>query len=411
MVEARKTGRSGATGPASGFSADARVAGGRLIAVVLVLSAVFVLALANAHAGKIFAFPDDIAAAGKEDLVAFWRASRMALAGAAADAYDPARFQEALPDSARELLFLNPPHFFLLIWPLAAFSYGSVKAFWMLASAGALAGIALALWRSWPPRAYLALALIFSPAAYASTLVLQTGPFIALGLLAALLCARDRPILAGLLLALLTVKPQYLLLAPVFLAARGEWRAMIWAGVFTAALVALSAAAFGLESWGAFFASLGDVHAEHTRALKRDMLTIHQTVGKLGGGDGLRAFVQILLTGLSALAVFAASRRWRRDAAAGLALLASAFVAPSLWVYDWPLVAAGLLVMARCCGPWPIAVQILAGLLWIAPLYSLGIATMQSAIAAPTLLAATLAAFYFWTSARERAGRLTDPAA
>jgi hypothetical protein len=94
--------------------------------------------------------------------------------------------------------------------------------------------------------------------------------------------------------------------------------------------------------------------------------------------------------------VFLAAKRWLREAAIGFTLLASAFASPSLWIYDWPLVAAGLFMLARAGAPFPPALQLLAGALWIAPLISLGFTTMESALAAPAIFAAALGACWFW---------------
>jgi hypothetical protein len=291
------------------------------------------------------------------------------------------------------LLFLNPPHFFLLVAPLGLLSYGAAKAAFLVASLLALIGLALVAARPLS-RAPTAVFLILSPAVFASALVLQLGPFVALGLAAALFLSKDRPIIAGVLFALLTVKPQFGLLVPIFLAARGEWRAVIAAVCATAIFVALSFAAFGPAPWQAFLDTARETYAVHASLPHREMMTMSQAAGKLGAPEAVRSIVQFGALLAGGCMTFIAARRWERETALGFTLLASAFVSPSLWVYDWPLVAAGLIVLARRTAPWPLLVQAMAGLVWIAPLISLGVGTRESSVFAPLLLAG--AVFAFW---------------
>lgn len=367
------------------FRRAADRAGGRTFLGFLIASTIFCFGLFVLRADKFLFLPNDIANASAEDLIAFWRASQMALAGEAAAAYDRLAFQAVLTPPNNTLLWWNPPHAFLLIWPLSLAPYGVAKLIWMAGSLAALAGIAKLSRAS----ALGLAAILISPAAFASLLILQSGPFIALGLLAALLMADRRPLLCGLLLALLTVKPQYGLMAPVFLAAIGAWRAFGAAAAFTALLAFASALLFGLESWRAFFAAPFGDHL--TAVLHRDMVAIGHSLQKAGLSESLALAAQALTIVGCGAAVWIAARRAPREIAIGVALLAAALASPSVWVYDWPLVAAGLLMLARTTSPWPISLQIAAGLAWLGPLYSLGLTTMTSSLAAPVTLIATFA--------------------
>lgn len=383
-----------APSPAMVMDRMAGLLGGRGFAGVLTLSALFSLALFYARA-DLFALPASVAHAGKEDFIAFWRAAVLMLQGEAAQAYDPVAFRDGLADDAQGLLFLNPPQFFLLLWPFGLFSYGAAKALWIALNLGALGAVAALAGKGRLQAGLFALFLILSPAAFGAFLPLQLAPLVAAGFLAALLIAKDRPLLSGLLFALLTAKPQYALLAPVFLAARGEWQAFAAAAAFSLGFAALSWLVLGTGTWAAFFEAVGGQHVPHAAANMRDAFTLHQTVGKLGGGALLKIIVQAGAILICGFAVWGTARRWPREAAAGFALIASTFVAPSLWAYDWPLFAAGLFLLARAHGRWPMALQGAAALLWIAPLISLGVGTMASSLAAPAITAAALATLYF----------------
>ena len=368
--------------------------GGRGFAAALVLSALFSLALFSAR-GDIFALPPSVMEAGKQDLVAFWRAAQMALAGDAADAYDPALFREGLAADVQGLLMLNPPQFFLLLWPLGLLSYGAAKALWITLNLAALVALAGLASRDRTQAGLFAVLILLSPAAFCLFLVMQITPLVAAAFLAALLLAKERPLLSGLLFALLTAKPQFAILAPVFLAARGEWRAFAAAAAFSVLFAGLSWAVLGGETWRAFLQAVGGQHLAHAGAVMRDALSLHHSLGKLGGSTGAKAALQVGAMLLGALAVWHTARHWRREAAAGFALIASTFISPSLWPYDWLLFAAGLFLLARTQGRWPLAFQAAAALLWVAPLISLGFGTIESSLAAPIIAAAALITLYY----------------
>ena len=366
--------------------------GGVVFAVILILSSLFTATLFDLRARKIFSLPASPAEAGAEDLVAFYRASDMAAEGLAAGAYVAEDFREGLSERHRGMLWLNPPHALLAIAPLQGVSYGAAKLSLLALTAISLVLIARLAKAPW----WMAAALVMSPAAFAALLVLQTGALVALGLLAALALAGPRPVATGLILALLTMKPQYGLMAPVFLAASGHWRAIGWGAAFTSTLVVLSVSLFGVAPWIAFFESAADgAISAHAGNLHRDMVSAGSTLLKLGAGpiSGAGQFAVIILC--AALTAIAA-RSLPREAAIGVALLASAAASPSLWVYDWSLIAAGLMLLARATPPWPPSLQLAAGFLWIGPFYSLGLATMASSLIAPSLLALTLACFATW---------------
>ncbi len=362
--------------------------GGRLFVAGLVLAALFTAFLIDLRFGRIFSFPLDVANASKEDLMAFWRAGVMSLQGDAAALYDADRFRAGLPPNGAGLLWLNPPHFLLLVTPLGLLPYGAAKAIWLALSIAAFAVLARLAGRGHP----FAWLILLSPAMFAHLLVIQAGPFVALGLFCALSLARRRPIAAGLLLALLTMKPQFGLMAPVFLAATGQWRAIVATITASFGLVLLSIAFFGIDPWIAFVQSLGGAHSQHAATLHVDMLTIHQTAGKLGFDPLWRSIGQFAVVGVAALVVWVSARRLPQNFAIGVTLLASAAASPSLWVYDWPLVAAGLIILCRAAAPWPLPLQALAAALWTAPLISLGFRTIESSLVAPALLALVIGA-------------------
>lgn len=86
----------------------------------------------------------------------------------------------------------------------------------------------------------------------------QTAFLVAALLGGGLLLVEKRPWLAGVLIGLATIKPQFGLLVPLALLASGQWRVIAGAAVSALALAGLSALAFGPQVWADWLAITGD---------------------------------------------------------------------------------------------------------------------------------------------------------
>lgn len=142
--------------------------------------------------------------------------------------------------------FLYPPSWLLLILPLACLSVATAYGVFMTftaAMATALIGRG-DIW-GW-------LAVLTSPAAL-WTMISGQNTFLSIGLFyGGMRLLVHSPAAAGILLGLLSYKPQLWVLIPVALLAARQWRVLGWA-IGTAACVALaSLAVFGLEFWVRF---------------------------------------------------------------------------------------------------------------------------------------------------------------
>ena len=185
------------------------------------------------------------------DFTAFWNAGRLANAGDAASAYDPALINagvRATHGIDYEMAWVYPPTFFFLASPLALLSYVPALVLWWGLGFGAIALVLNAILRD---RLGLAVAL----ASPLTPLVLAGGQnaFLSAALLGAgLLLLDSRPWASGGVFGALTYKPQLgLVIAPLLLMER-NWRAITAAIVTTGALVALSAMIWGPGAWAAF---------------------------------------------------------------------------------------------------------------------------------------------------------------
>jgi len=276
------------------------------------------------------------------DFTAVWSAGRLALHGAALSAYDSGA-QHAAEVAAIGHDFQGfygwpyPPSFLFVAAGLASLPYAFAFALWVGAGLG-LHGASIAAVTRRPAGAVVAFA---SPWALASVMVGQNG-FLTAALIGFALLAMDRrPALSGLLLGLLTYKPQFGLLIPLALMAGGRWRVIAWAAVSTLGLMGLSAAVFGPQTFTAFLNGL----PQTTQALVE------------GGGVGWSKLQSVY--GLARCLGGSNAVGW---AAQGAVTLACALAVVLLWRGRSPfaLKAAGLAVAAVLATPYVFAYDLVA---------------------------------------------------
>lgn len=340
--------------------------GGPVFVFILLAASLFLLASWYADDGGLFDFAETVKLAQNEDFAAFYRAGELARQGMAVEAYDYETFIKGLSESNRFLLFLNPPHSLLFYEPLTLMSYPLAKAVF-LAICGACLFMTVAMARAnlgfWP---YFF--VIASSGVFYSFQLAQLAPVTTFLLVFALLYSRTRPILSGLALSLLTIKPQYGLLVPVFLIACRDWRAFAVAAAGSTALVLASIGVYGWSVWETFLSSLtGGVHSTQYQEAHNIMITVGNSLAKLGAATEVRVVAQLCALPLLAAVVWIAARHWQREGAVALSLLAMSLAAPSFMFYDWLIYSAALLLLLKIRPTWPVSLQIVAGLLWIAP--------------------------------------------
>ncbi len=178
------------------------------------------------------------------DFSLFWPASRLG-----AQAYNPLALQSLRATlfwpQIEPTAFIYPPPALLAIWPLAHTPFEA--GFWAWTLALTALSAALLAWAGLRPLAILL--TVLSPAALWNVELGQFGLLTAAMLIAGLALAERRPYLAGAILALLFIKPQPGLLAPIAFLARGMWRAILAGAVTGATLAALTLSAFGPAAW------------------------------------------------------------------------------------------------------------------------------------------------------------------
>jgi hypothetical protein len=295
-----------------------------------------------------------------QDWMVYYTAARAAFDGNLPLIFDGERltaqinadFANWLPQRLSFHPFLYPPTFLLLLVPFGELPFAAACLIFLIASfAGLLAAIWLAVaggYRRW---------LHFGSLAFAPAVAFNIGSGQNAFLTSALLIGgfgllRSRPRLAGVLLGVLTYKPQLWLLAPVALVAARQWRALAAMILSAAIMVLASVAAFGIEPWRAwiewFTVAPPEIYQTWLQAGRLHGQSVYTVLVLLGAPHAAATAGQGVATLLSAGATWWCYRRKMPDDLR-LAVLLSATVlaAPHVTNYDTVLlVVAATLVFA-----------------------------------------------------------------
>jgi len=186
------------------------------------------------------------------DFITFWSGGRAVLTDRAVELYQAAQYRDLLVQYFGEPLnnyyFAYPPHSLALFAPFGALPYVYGLILWTV---GELA-LAYAASRMWFKRQDFSFWIIIGPAAFIVLIGGQTGLWLAGIWMLALSCLDKRPILAGVLIGILTIKPQMGVLLALYLLCGGHWKAIISASVTASLMIAASLILYGFEPWRLF---------------------------------------------------------------------------------------------------------------------------------------------------------------
>jgi len=295
----------------------------------------------------ILAAPGSMVAPGG-DFVVFWSAAHLALQGdpAAVYQYEMLRPIElaAVPSLASNhgiLPWLYPPTYLLFVLPLGLLPY------WMALPVflGASATLYLQVLRRIVPWRESWLACVAFPGIAVVCATGQNAMLTAGCAGLALLLLRSRPVLAGMLLGLLTVKPHLALLFPVALVCARSWRALAGMAISALLLALVSLAAFGPGVFEAFVHNAAHARSalEAGEAIQARVPTVFILVRTLGGSVKLAYVIHGAVAALAMLVVVSAWRH-RYSYALQAAALLTATLMTSVYLYDYDLAFLGLVI-------------------------------------------------------------------
>ena len=277
------------------------------------------------------------------DFTALWSYGQFLVGHPAAGLYDAAgldAFQVGLGmDTTRPFPFPYPPTFLLLIWPFGLMSLHQAFAAWF--------GLTVAdfVWAASGPRfdALRVLALLVAPATTMGVVAGQTGFLSGTLLIGGMRLIGTRPWLGGLLLGVLTYKPQMGLLVPVALVSARAWPGIGAAACSTVLLAVLAAAAFGGSLWWDWVSSLAAYSAWFVA--QAPLLTLKATITANLALLGIphAAALQAVAGAAMATVVWFAFRRGISLGAIGVLVAATALANPHAFYYDLPMLTAAVL--------------------------------------------------------------------
>lgn len=327
-----------------------------LRSLIVLGGALFVLMLATYFWTTHWSWPyprDKVTLVLGRDFLNLWMYGRAAFGADPARFYDVATYNDALaallgPGYPAQN-WPNPPNALVVMAPFGLMDYFPALAAWCFVSL-------LAFYLACRPafadgRALLVVAI--SPAALMCVISGQSSFLSTAALFASLALMDRRPALAGLLIGLLTVKPQLGILLPVMLVASGRWRVIAYATLAAVALFAASVAIGGVQSWQDYLTKAVPLMREVLRDPSGMAMPYHATLfmsfrGVLG--DQVADAIQAVAAVGAVAAVYAAFRyRKHADPAQLRALLLACTIcaSPYMGTYDvLPLTCAAMALLA-----------------------------------------------------------------
>jgi len=288
------------------------------------------------------------------DFAALWSAAKLAVAGDPILAFDQNVLrgaQSLIPNDnpTSELYWLYPPGLHLLIAPLGLLPYWAA---WLVFITVSLAAFAGAMWRfaGTVPMAHNLLhgapTVLIAMQVGQVSLLWSAGLFVALRAM-----AQGRPVIAGLVIAMLSLKPQLGLLIPFVLVAGKRWDVLLWACLGAFLVHALPTLYVGAEYWSAFFDAMKRVTSGMAAGtMPHNLMVTPYAFSRLLGLPHLPSlYVQTAFSLTIALGVI---MLWSRrpgnfDLLAGTLLVATPIATPYAYYYEMTLLIPAAIFLVR----------------------------------------------------------------
>ncbi len=255
-----------------------------------------------------------------QDWMVFYTAARGWLAGDPALLIDGQQLTDAINQRFSTWLaiplhlhpWVYPPSFLLLFLPFAVPPPTASLVLFELAGLPAFLAAVSASFAAPRSRTIAIAALLLCPAAPFNAMTGQNALFTSALLVGGFAVLDRRPILAGVLLGLLSFKPQLWLMAPVALVAARRWRVLASMAAAALALAFASLAVFGADAWRAWLALMtgaDDRFSAWQAAGRLGGMSMFASVRLLGAPEALASLLQLAATALAGIAVYGIFRR------------------------------------------------------------------------------------------------------
>ena len=331
------------------------------------------------------------------DFSVFWSASHLTLLGHPEEAYQLVKLHSVIHTinpTVKEGSYgwFYPPNYFLIIAPLAYVPY--LVAYLLFMSLTLLA-YAFVVRRIYAGTEALWCLVGFS-GLWCNLVAGQNGFLTAAIAGASLLLIEKRPVMSGVLIGVLSIKPQLILLFPVALVASNAWKTLIAATLTSALSIVVSTVLFGtetLESWvKSIYVAKSFLEFGGTYFLMR-MPTVFSFLHLLGMPLQWAYLAHFLVAAMVAMAIWIIWKSSLDSELRHAALITgSLLISPYILFYDLTWLALPIAWMAkygveRGWLRWEIETLILA---WLLPAVMLLIARIAPIQIAPWVLLALL---------------------
>ncbi len=319
---------------------------------ILLVTQVFGVALAASEGWKLHGHPIGY------DFQAFWAASHLVLAGTPLKAYDWSAYADTIhlisPHAQLPGPWFYPPNFLLVVWPFAMLP--SPVAYVIFETVTALLFVLL-IRRTVSSIPHALVLIVAFPGLWLNAAQGQNAALTASLALAALLALNTRPVLAGVFIGLLSIKPHLAILFPVALACAGMWTAFIAAGVTAALFTALSIAVFGVGIVHPFLEGLSQANAyvANGQLPWKQMASLFASLRVFHIGIGAAYLAQACQAGLALVTVGWVWRHAKALEVRATALVGGTFlISPYIYNYDavWLGIPVALLAAASVKRGW-----------------------------------------------------------
>jgi Glycosyltransferase family 87 len=347
------------------------------------------------------------------DWIAFAVASRLVHAGAGAALYTQSAqvsMQATVVGGTVGLRpYGNPPLFAFLVQPIGILPLRLSTGIWVgLLTVCLSIGVALfagLLPRAWGRRrragvAMTSVALIPSVDALAfGQLTPLVMPFLALSL--RLIDRRRDSVLAGLLLAVLAVKPQFIWLVPVVLIMLRARRTLLAFSAGCVVWVASTVALVGIDGTGRW---IRDFVPGNFVGQTPGGAGLPSILASLGVGSGVAVALAIPFAALAMWLMWLGRDTWRRSPAVAVALAVSlsALCSPHAFDHDIALVGASLVLLARERTGWATGFALLMDVAFFVDISGTSVASWHLV----SLVALAAVASIIWPTIPARSGLL-----
>lgn len=342
------------------------------------------------------------------DFLNFWMYGHAAQLPRPGQWYDPLVYNNALTAMLGENYpgqnWSYPPSIMLLMAPFARIGYLPALALWTLL--GAVMFIPT-VWRYLGNRRAV-IAVMCSPAAVFGVISGQVA-FVTTAMMIGAFCWLDRrPVSAGILIGLLTLKPHMGILFPVLLIVSQRWRVFVVATLTAVMLVAVSIALFGLDPWIDYW-RVG-IPVQNIVLRDADHIatpffpTLFMNLRGIGASYELAMGAQIALAVMAtALLAWAIRTRPQADPRLLAALFFACSIAAIPYMLSYGTLALCVSAIALLAdGALDARGRLLARLVYWLPLIQIGLGTFH--IPGPALIAPAFALYLFLYLKDDRAG-------